>query len=107
MDRRKFLRHASLGVGAGLTLPNLFLNKTFAATGENDNALFLALVATMPNDMRRGFGEAVTRKAIHEGIRRTGRRHVVLHATPAGRPVYERIGYRTNSPIHFIQLTQP
>jgi hypothetical protein len=77
-----------------------------AATVENDDALFLALVATMPTDMRRGFGEAVTRKALYEGIRRTGRRHVVLHATPAGRPVYERIGYHINSPIHFIQLTQ-
>ncbi|WP_211192167.1 GNAT family N-acetyltransferase [Actinoplanes sp. TBRC 11911] len=75
-----------------------------AATVENDDALFLALVATMPADMRRGFGEAVTRKAIHEGIRRTGQQHVVLHATPAGRPVYERIGYRTNSAVHFIQL---
>src|SRR5713101_4621369 len=35
LNRRKFLRHASLGVGAGLALPNLFLNKTFAASGEN------------------------------------------------------------------------
>ena len=29
------MRHAALGLGAGLALPNLFLNKTFAATGEN------------------------------------------------------------------------
>ena len=78
-----------------------------AATVENGDALFLALVATMPADMRRGYGEAVTRKALYEGIRRTGRGHVVLHATPAGRPVYERIGYHTNSPIHFIQPIQP
>jgi len=35
VNRRQFLRQASLGVGAGLALPNLFLNKTLAATGEN------------------------------------------------------------------------
>jgi predicted dehydrogenase len=35
LNRREFLRHASLGVGASLALPNLFLNKTFAATDEN------------------------------------------------------------------------
>ena len=35
LNRREFLRYASLGVSAGLALPNLFLNKTFAATGEN------------------------------------------------------------------------
>ncbi len=34
-DRREFLRRTALGVGAGLALPNLFLNKTFAATGQN------------------------------------------------------------------------
>ena len=35
LNRRQFLRHASVGVGASLAFPNLFLNKTFAATGEN------------------------------------------------------------------------
>ena len=38
-NRRQFLRNASLGVGAGLALPNLFLNKTLAATGENPSEL--------------------------------------------------------------------
>jgi predicted dehydrogenase len=33
--RRQFLRDASLGLGATLAFPNLFLNKTLAATGEN------------------------------------------------------------------------
>jgi predicted dehydrogenase len=39
LNRREFLRNTSLGVGAGLALPNLFLNKTFAATGENPSEL--------------------------------------------------------------------
>jgi predicted dehydrogenase len=39
LNRRKFLRQTSLGIGAGLALPNIFLNKTFAATGENPSEL--------------------------------------------------------------------
>src|SRR5687768_16506647 len=39
VNRRQFLRNASLGVGASVALPNLFLNKTFAATGENPSEL--------------------------------------------------------------------
>lgn len=38
-NRREFLRRSTLGVGASLALPNVFLNKTFAATGENPSAL--------------------------------------------------------------------
>lgn len=77
-----------------------------AATVKGADSLFLALVATAPDAMRQGYGEAVTRKAIHEGIRETGHQHLVLHATQAGQPVYERIGYKTNSLIYFLQLAQ-
>ena len=35
LNRRGFLRRAAFGVGAGIAFPNLFLNKTFAASGEN------------------------------------------------------------------------
>jgi hypothetical protein len=77
---------------------------TCAATIGGDDSIFLALVATLPGEMRRGYGEAVTRKAIHEGIKQTGHRRVVLHATPAGQPVYERIGCHANTPIHFFHL---
>ena len=35
LNRRRFLRQGVLGVGAGLALPNVFLNKTFAASGES------------------------------------------------------------------------
>jgi hypothetical protein len=79
---------------------------TCAATIGGHDSIFLALVATVPGEMRRGYGQAVTRKAIHEGIKQTGHRRVVLHATAAGQPVYERIGCRANTPIHFFQLAQ-
>ena len=79
---------------------------TCAATIGGPDSIFLALVATMPGEMRRGYGEAVTRKAIYEGIKQTGHRRVVLHATAAGQPVYERIGCRANTPVHFVQLAR-
>jgi hypothetical protein len=79
---------------------------TCAATIGGDDSIFLALVATMPGEMRRGYGEAVTRKAIYEGMKQTGHRRVVLHATSAGQPVYERIGCQANTPVHFFQLAQ-
>jgi acetyltransferase (GNAT) family protein len=41
-----------------------------AATVEDQENLFLALVATAPASRRKGYGEAVVRKALHEGARR-------------------------------------
>src|SRR5262245_37960301 len=38
-NRRQFIRQASVGLGAGLALPSLFLNKTLAASGENPSEL--------------------------------------------------------------------
>jgi len=69
-----------------------------------DGCLFVALVATDPADHRRGFGEAVTRKALHEAGRATGLRRATLHATAAGRPVYERIGLRSTARMSLYVL---
>lgn len=80
---------------------------TAAATIAGPESVFLALVATLPDQMRRGYGEAVTRKAIHEGQKDSGHDRVVLHATEAGRPVYERIGCTANTPIRFLALKEP
>ena len=54
-----------------------------AATIGGANSVFRALVATVPGPGQRGYGEVVTRKTIYEGIKATGHRHLVLHATPA------------------------
>lgn len=61
-------------------------------------------VGTPPAHQRRGYGEAMTWAAIDEGIRR-GADHSILQASPAGRPVYERMGY-----VHlgdYVQLEGP
>ncbi|MFJ7147121.1 GNAT family N-acetyltransferase [Streptomyces sp. NPDC100445] len=89
--------HAYLGLRDGVPV-------TCAATVEADGRLFVVLVATAPEWERRGYGEAVTRKALYEGGRATGLTRATLHATAAGAPVYPRIGFRPNSPVHFYAL---
>ncbi|MET9072725.1 GNAT family N-acetyltransferase [Streptomyces sp. NPDC004232] len=89
--------HAYLGLRDGVPV-------TCAGTVEADGRLFVALVATAPEWERRGYGEAVTRKALYEGARATGLTRATLHATAAGAPVYPRIGFRPNSPMGFYGL---
>lgn len=88
---------AYLGVRDGVPV-------TCAATVEAEGRLFVALVATDPAWERRGYGEAITRKALHEGARATGLTRATLHATAAGAPVYPRIGFEPNSPMRFYVL---
>ncbi|HUQ59969.1 GNAT family N-acetyltransferase [Lentzea sp.] len=89
--------HAYLGLRDGVPV-------TCAAAVETAGRLFVVLVATDPEWERRGYGEAVTRKALYEGWRATGITRATLHATAAGAPVYPRIGFRANSPMRFYAL---
>jgi GNAT superfamily N-acetyltransferase len=75
-----------------------------ATAVEAEDCLFVVLVATAPEWERKGYGEAVTRKALYEGGRATGLTRATLHATVAGAPVYLRIGFKPNSPMHFYSL---
>jgi GNAT superfamily N-acetyltransferase len=89
--------HAYLGLRDGVPV-------TCAGTVEADGRLFVVLVATDPEWQRRGYGEAVTRKALYEGAQATGLTRATLHATVAGSAVYPRIGFKPNSPIGFYGL---
>ena len=51
-------------------------------------------VATIPDQQRRGFGEAVMRYALCEAQRDSGVHRTILQSTPAGLRLYERMGYR-------------
>lgn len=77
-----------------------------AAAIENQGSLFLALVATVPEAQRMGYGEATCRKALYEAWKSTGLTHSVLHATMAGAPVYARIGYEKVAAMGFYGLSQ-
>jgi GNAT superfamily N-acetyltransferase len=58
-----------------------------------DGYRYVALVATAPAHRRRGYAEAVMRHALETAASVHGEHPTVLHATDAGRPIYERMGY--------------
>ena len=58
-----------------------------------DEIAYVALVATHPDHQRKGYAEAVMRRALDESAKAWGPRRTVLHATAAGQPVYRRMGY--------------
>ena len=59
-----------------------------------DGLRYVAMVATDPACQRRGFGEATMRHALDVAAERHGHVPSVLHATEAGRPIYQRMGYQ-------------
>ena len=58
-----------------------------------DGCRYVALVATDPAQQRRGYADAAMRRALELSAGVHGELTTVLHATDAGRPVYERMGY--------------
>jgi predicted GNAT family acetyltransferase len=58
-----------------------------------DGHRYVALVATDPGQQRRGYAEAAMRRALELSAGVHGERPTVLHATDAGRPIYQRMGY--------------
>jgi ribosomal protein S18 acetylase RimI-like enzyme len=56
---------------------------------------YVALVATAPGCQRRGYADAAMRHVLEVSRERHGDIPTFLHATEAGRPVYERMGYET------------
>lgn len=67
-----------------------------------DGRIFTIMVATEPTAQRRGYGEAVTRRALLEANQASGISRVCLQATAAGKPVYEKIGLRANSVVQLF-----
>jgi len=76
-----------------------------AGAFEHEGRVYLALVATKPSAQRKGYGEATVRKALYEAGLATGLKRTILHATDAGSPVYQRIGYRKAALFHAYRLT--
>lgn len=58
-----------------------------------DDIAYVCLVATRPGAQGKGYAEAVMRGALDAARQQWGVERTVLHATPAGRPVYTRMGY--------------
>ncbi len=65
-----------------------------SATLMVDGYRYVAFVATHPDHQRRGYADAAMRRSLDLAAERSrSRRPTVLHATEAGRPVYEKMGY--------------
>ncbi|MFC0399863.1 GNAT family N-acetyltransferase [Paraburkholderia rhizosphaerae] len=64
-----------------------------AAAIVNGGRIYLALVATRPHAQRKGYGLATVRHALQQAWQATGLTRAVLHASPAGLPVYLRAGF--------------
>jgi len=62
-----------------------------------DGHRYVAFVATLPGHQRKGYADAAMRRALELAAERVGELPTVLHATAAGRPVYERMGYEVIS----------
>jgi GNAT superfamily N-acetyltransferase len=62
-----------------------------------DGVRYVALVATDPGQQRRGYAEAAMRRALELAAQAHGDSLALLHATDAGRPIYERMGFTPTS----------
>ncbi|MGB7444652.1 MAG: GNAT family N-acetyltransferase [Coleofasciculaceae cyanobacterium] len=58
-----------------------------------DGRFYLAWVATLPEYRQRGYAETVIRHSLYQAEHSCGIHRTVLHATPAGFPLYQRMGY--------------
>lgn len=63
-------------------------------TAPLDGRLYVSWVATHPDHRRKRYADAVMRKSLESAREATGITRTVLHATAAGQPVYEAMGYR-------------
>jgi ribosomal protein S18 acetylase RimI-like enzyme len=59
-----------------------------------NDEFYLGLVATLPDYRNQGYAEAVIRHSLEQATQRYGKKCTALHATPAGFPVYQRMGYQ-------------
>lgn len=63
-------------------------------------------VGVRPEFRGRGFGRALTERVLTEGAA-SGAETAVLQATPAGLPVYTRMGFRQVADYHLLDLPLP
>jgi len=66
---------------------------TTAKTIVMDDVLYMALVATRPEQQKKGFAEAAMRHSLGLAFAATGLERTVLHASKAGLPLYQEMGY--------------
>lgn len=101
-------------MGQASVRPGMFTNEAWCAAGYVDGmpvsvaatyrvgaCLYVAWVATIPSAQGRGYAETVMRRTLADGASATGLRRTVLHASDAGRPLYNAMGYHTVTAFTF------
>jgi GNAT superfamily N-acetyltransferase len=69
-----------------------------------EGAMYIAFVATLPEEHGKGYAEAVMRHAIELGRTGMGKRRIVLHASDMGLPLYRSMGFGAGSKIPLFAL---
>lgn len=64
--------------------------------------VYIALVATAENARGKGYAESVMRQAVVTGQEMMGVKRTTLHATLAGQPLYETMGYASSKMVTLI-----
>jgi ribosomal protein S18 acetylase RimI-like enzyme len=78
---------------------------TCSASFPVNGTVYIGFVATHPDEHRKGYAEAVMRHSIEKGFEATGFTRTTLHATEAGFPLYEAMGY--HSQARFTVISEP
>jgi GNAT superfamily N-acetyltransferase len=68
-----------------------------AATASDSGSVGVYSVGTINGWRGRGYGERITRHALDSARHATGLPHSILQSTPAGMPLYRRLGFRPAS----------
>ena len=77
-----------------------------AVTLADNDAVYLALVATKPSAQRRGYGTATVQRALLEGREVFGLKSFALHSTADGFQIYERLGFSVVAHMRLFELVQ-
>jgi GNAT superfamily N-acetyltransferase len=101
IDRPEFWPPASFGSVAYSGPEEVSTATTLAL----DGCLYVALVATAPEYRGRGYAEAVMRHSLTRAQAASGLTGMALHATPAGLPLYRRMGFRPVTTFSMYSLT--
>ena len=73
-----------------------------AAAFPVDGTVYIALVATHPEEQGKGYAATVMRHTVIQAQQGMGIRHTTLHATDMGFPVYRAMGYTEGPRLIFL-----
>lgn len=102
-DRRLFFRWAAASPRSHPFVAELGGEIVGTSVGTNNGAAgWIGAVFVAESQRGRGLGRALTQAAI-DAVEAAGCRTLLLVATSAGRPLYERMGFRLDTTYHTIE----